>query len=117
MAQIHVYIKRAMRRKGMTQRQLAAAADVSPNTVSDWLKGMRKPRPETLAKLAPALDEPYNALMQAAGYYEKGSDIAREPTIAEMSAEELAELIERMQAMLAEALARVRPGPNTPAPC
>lgn len=51
-----------------TQRALAAAAGVSPATISRVEGGVQRAEPDTLARLAPVLGEDYESLMRAAGY-------------------------------------------------
>ncbi len=49
--------------RGLTQRQLAERAGVSPMTVSRTERGNHAPSTNTLAKLAGGLDVPLSALL------------------------------------------------------
>ena len=46
----------ARRRRGLSQRDLAAAVEVSPSAVSQWEAGDTAPRPQVAAKLEAVLD-------------------------------------------------------------
>lgn len=48
--------------RGISPRQVAIYAGVSPNTVSNWLRGISVPKHETLLKLSAALGIPYEKL-------------------------------------------------------
>src|SRR5687768_8518990 len=48
-------VKRALQDKGWSQKDLAAAAGVSAQSVTNWLKGADFPRPDKLLKLATTL--------------------------------------------------------------
>lgn len=62
------WLQRAIEARGLSGRQVAAYADVSPNTLHLWMRGAYLPRPASLGKLAPALGVPVGDLMRAAGY-------------------------------------------------
>lgn len=49
-------VKRRRKRIGMTVEDLAAEADVSRDTLSDYEKGVRKPHPSTVRKVREALE-------------------------------------------------------------
>lgn len=49
-------IKQALASRGWSQRQLAKALGLSPQTVTNWMKGADFPRPAALLKLKRALD-------------------------------------------------------------
>lgn len=58
-------IKVALAEHGMTQKQLAESVDVSPQAVTNWLKGKDFPRPATLLKLATTLKLTFDQIVQA----------------------------------------------------
>lgn len=59
------WVREKIQAKGISARQLAAYAGVSPNSVSQWIRGT-KPKPENLFKLATALGEDYQYLLRLA---------------------------------------------------
>lgn len=56
------------KKKGYSQRKLAMISGVSNSTISRIESATSDADPETLKKLAPYLEIPYETLMQAAGY-------------------------------------------------
>lgn len=88
---------------GLTQRELAKKVGVDYTTVSSWEKGIRRPRPHSLARLATALDLGFEQLIQ---YYHEpnglpaGIDIiANKNTSIEGSMNEQSIATEELQAM------------------
>lgn len=57
-------IKRALVEQGLTQKELAAALDVSAQAVTNWLKGKDFPRPAALLKLAATLKLNFDQIVQ-----------------------------------------------------
>lgn len=49
-------IKAARKRAGMTQTELAGKLDIPFQSVSQWERNLRKPKPETIEKIADALE-------------------------------------------------------------
>jgi transcriptional regulator with XRE-family HTH domain len=70
MATFGDYLRDVMRSRNISARQVAAFAELSPNTVSLWLRGAATPQPDTLRKLAKGLNVPFTDLMDAAGHTE-----------------------------------------------
>lgn len=60
------------KKKGYSQRKLAMISGVSNSTISRIESATSDADPETLKKLAPYLEIPYETLMQAAGYIDIG---------------------------------------------
>lgn len=58
-------VKHALKERGLTQRQLAEAVEVSAQTVTNWLKGKDFPRPKALLKLARSLQLGFDELVLA----------------------------------------------------
>lgn len=58
-------IKNALKERGLTQRQLAEALEVSAQTVTNWLKGDDFPRPKALLGLARSLRLGFDELVLA----------------------------------------------------
>ncbi|MCQ8895613.1 XRE family transcriptional regulator [Limnobacter humi] len=56
-------VKSALQAKGWTQKDLAAQLDVTPQAITNWLKGIDFPRPDKLLKLATALKLTFSALV------------------------------------------------------
>lgn len=66
------YLKEIREKKGWSINQLAQAADISGSQISRIENGLRGiPKPQTLRKIAEALDVPYEELMSKAGYLEQ----------------------------------------------
>jgi len=91
------YLKQLRNRRGMTQRELATAANISGAEISRLESGFRqKPSPVVLKSLALALDVPYSELMRIAGYTEDKTDkpiiAAHIPDMVDLSEEELEEV-------------------------
>ncbi|HEY5249772.1 MAG TPA: helix-turn-helix transcriptional regulator [Dermatophilaceae bacterium] len=69
-SQLGAALQSARARAGLTVRQLAEAADMTPATVSRIETGqIKSPRPEHLVRLARALDVDLEDLYALAGYY------------------------------------------------
>lgn len=63
------YLKQIREDKGLSINQLAQAADISGSQISRIENGLRGiPKPQTLRKIADALEVPYEELMSKAGY-------------------------------------------------
>lgn len=66
------YLKEIRENKGWSINQLAQAADISGSQISRIENGLRGiPKPQTLRKIAEALDVPYEELMNKAGYLQQ----------------------------------------------
>lgn len=66
-----VYLKQIREEKGWSISRLAQAAEISGSQISRIENGLRGvPKPQTLRKIADALDVPYEELMSQAGYLE-----------------------------------------------
>lgn len=65
------YLNEELNRRGWSRRTLAMYAEISPDTVATAVKGNRTPEPETIRKIAKALqvDEAY--LLRMAGHLEE----------------------------------------------
>ena len=65
MARFSAWLRHHMEARGLSQRQVAAYADVAPTTVGLWMKGYSVPKPESLKKLADGLGQgvTYNFLV------------------------------------------------------
>lgn len=72
-------IKRLREKKGMTQKELAAAANITEASLSRYENNLRDPRPEILARLARALDTTTDYLISAyiPDTYSDGKPISR----------------------------------------
>ncbi len=57
-------IRTALSEQGMTQKELANSLDVTPQAVTNWLKGKDFPRPAKLLKLASILRLTFDELVQ-----------------------------------------------------
>lgn len=78
------YLREIRENKGWSINQLAQAADISGSQISRIENGLRGiPKPQTLRKIAEALDVPYEELMNKAGYLQqdaaKNEDISAPP--------------------------------------
>lgn len=58
-------IHNALAERGMSQGKLAQAIGISPQAITNWLKGKDFPRPASLLKLATILSLPFDQLVQA----------------------------------------------------
>lgn len=58
-------IQKALTERGMSQGKLAQAIGITPQAVTNWLKGKDFPRPASLLKLATTLSLPFDQLVQA----------------------------------------------------
>lgn len=72
-------IKRLREKKGMTQKELAAAVNITEASLSRYENNLRDPRPEILARLARALDTTTDYLISAyiPDTYSDGKPISR----------------------------------------
>lgn len=104
-----------MRRRGLTQTELAKRVGVYPQTVSKWLNGETTPRPPAIAKLANVLDLDLEKLYRVAAGIEdpeSNPDLTRPPDDDKPPAELLLRQIQQMKEQLAaieeaaEAMAR-----------
>jgi transcriptional regulator with XRE-family HTH domain len=66
--------------RGLTQSQIAAFGGFSDSAVANWMMGV-VPSPSTLKRLAAALGEPYEMLMQIAGHAEASAPADGTPAI------------------------------------
>lgn len=65
-------------RRGVSQRRFAQSIDMDPTYLNRIIKGtVQRPDPETIAKMATALDMPYAELAVMAGYPQDG--VGQEP--------------------------------------
>lgn len=68
------YLKEMRENKGWSINQLAQAADISGSQISRIENGLRGiPKPQTLRKMAEALEVPYEELMNKAGYLQQNA--------------------------------------------
>ncbi|WP_339267897.1 helix-turn-helix domain-containing protein [Paenibacillus sp. FSL W8-0187] len=75
------YLKEMRENKGWSINQLAQAADISGSQISRIENGLRGiPKPQTLRKMAEALEVPYEELMNKAGYLQQ--DVAKHEDIS-----------------------------------
>lgn len=96
------YIAAKRKEKGWSQRDLAAASNISNAEISRLESGKRKePSPSVLKEIAKALGVQFEELLQAAGilddyYVEKGKEYVAsksdQPISADLTEEELAEV-------------------------
>lgn len=96
------YISLKRKEKGWSQRELAAASNISNAEISRLESGKRKePSPSVLKEIAKALGVPFEELLQAAGILddaliEKGKEFVAarsdHPIPDDLTAEELAEV-------------------------
>ena len=68
-------IKAARKNAGLTQKQLADKLGISPVGITQWETGVRKPKAETLKRLADALDVPIMELDERFAYH-PGADVS-----------------------------------------
>ncbi len=96
------YLAALLRERGLTAARVARQAGISPTVLGNWIHGAR-PRPDTLRKVAPALEVHPDELMRAAGYLgptDGGASIgAVDLELARMD-RELTELLVRWRARL-----------------
>lgn len=59
---IHMTLAALRKKKGLTQEELAAQLGVSTSAVGNWEAGLRRPRYETLRRLAEVLGVPLDDL-------------------------------------------------------
>ncbi|WP_054958156.1 transcriptional regulator [Paenibacillus dakarensis] len=63
------YLKQLREKRGLSMNQLAQAAEISGSQISRIESGLRGiPKPQTIRKIADALDISYEELMRQAGY-------------------------------------------------
>lgn len=97
-------VRELRKRRGMSQQDLAAAADVAVNTVWALEKGRLRPRARTLRRLAAALGVPFEALLEgepgrAAGVRDHLDEYLRARAAGRLSGprvEHLRHLVERL---------------------
>lgn len=97
-------IKVQREKRGMTQKELATAIGIATSTVANYETGKRKPDPDTLCKIADALDCTLDALVRGK---EKDRPFGRSKDelmkmFSELSEEEHLWMIALLQASLAD---------------
>lgn len=76
------YLKQIREDKGLSINQLAQAAEISGSQISRIENGLRGiPKPQTLRKIADALEVPYEELMSKAGYLDSELSLHEELTV------------------------------------
>ncbi|CAM3456914.1 transcriptional regulator [Paenibacillus lactis] len=76
------YLKQIREDKGLSINQLAQAADISGSQISRIENGLRGiPKPQTLRKIADALEVPYEELMSKAGYLDSELSLHEDLTV------------------------------------
>ncbi len=60
-------LARALFESGCTQKQIAQAAGLNPNTVASAVRGRHQPRTRTLFALSKALGQPIDTLVTKGG--------------------------------------------------
>ncbi|HAF97092.1 helix-turn-helix domain-containing protein [Paenibacillus sp. FSL K6-1566] len=76
------YLKQIREDKGLSINQLAQAADISGSQISRIENGLRGiPKPQTLRKIADALEIPYEELMSKAGYLDSELSLHEDLTV------------------------------------
>ena len=105
-------LREAMAARGMNQKQLAAAAGLTPTAVSHYLNGERDPRTAALASIARALDTNPADLIGDWSHIDATS-IATLDAAVRLVAERVADLSDARRATLAVAL--VAPGADVEA--
>ncbi|MFC7678292.1 helix-turn-helix domain-containing protein [Paenibacillus sp. GCM10028914] len=74
------YLKQLREERGWSMNQLAHAAEISGSQISRIENGLRGvPKPQTLRKIADALDGSYEELMKQAGYLETEQSLQQPP--------------------------------------
>ena len=68
-------IRRARLRKGITQNQIAEKIGISQPTYAQWENGKRKPKLETLKKIADALEVPVSTLYDDYEFVDPGEGL------------------------------------------
>lgn len=83
------YLKQLREKRGWSMNQLAQAAEISGSQISRIESGLRGvPKPQTIRKIADALDGSYEELMKQAGYLEDEHPLP--PSTADMTIPEWA---------------------------
>lgn len=77
-------IKEAREAKGRSQKELAEAAGMSPQQLSQYENGLRNPKLETLIRIADALNVSIEALTDIEGIYQAGRISTGEYAIAQI---------------------------------
>ncbi|WP_342576383.1 helix-turn-helix domain-containing protein [Paenibacillus sp. FSL M8-0142] len=76
------YLKQIREDKGLSINQLAQAAEISGSQISRIENGLRGiPKPQTLRKIADALEVPYEELMSKAGYLDSELSLHEDLTV------------------------------------
>jgi putative transcriptional regulator len=96
------YIRKRMRENGWNQTDLARAAKISRQTVSTLLNRIQAPTPETLQRIANALNEPVENLYRLEGLLppENKRKIAEQVLgykLSELDEEELEQVIDYVE--------------------
>lgn len=71
-------IRRARLRKGITQNQIAEKIGISQPTYAQWENGKRKPKLETLKKIADALEVPVSTLYDDYEFVDPGEGLTED---------------------------------------
>ncbi len=84
-------IRRARLRKGITQNKIAEKIGISQPTYAQWENGKRKPKLETLKKIADALEVPVSTLYDDYEFVDPGEGLT-EDQIAKQKAQDQEQL-------------------------
>ncbi|WP_317394695.1 helix-turn-helix transcriptional regulator [Faecalicoccus pleomorphus] len=71
-------IRRVRLRKGITQNQIAEKIGISQPTYAQWENGKRKPKLETLKKIADALEVPVSTLYDDYEFVDPGEGLTED---------------------------------------
>ena len=71
-------IRRTRLRKGITQNQIAEKIGISQPTYAQWENGKRKPKLETLKKIADALEVPVSTLYDDYEFVDPGEGLTED---------------------------------------
>ncbi|WP_270599253.1 helix-turn-helix domain-containing protein [Faecalicoccus pleomorphus] len=71
-------IRQARLRKGITQNQIAEKIGISQPTYAQWENGKRKPKLETLKKIADALEVPVSILYDDYEFVDPGEGLTED---------------------------------------
>lgn len=112
----------AMRRKGLTQKQLAGLLGVSQSAVSRMLSGRQVPKADRLEKMARELDVSSAYLLSGAAPQPTDAHVAQPSSGPEMSLEEFLashgdDLTGREKRVLAGMRASLPSTPSSPSDC
>lgn len=78
-----------LKKKNMTQKELAKRAGITESAVSHYISGDRVPRGVTLVKIANALETTTDNLLLRNGPYNKSDDLELVKTIIARNAEKM----------------------------